>query len=363
MVLNEGKENEDVQKIVSTNYIDSLIELLDSKEEFLDITDKIKIIKILNKCISVNRSFKIPALNKSGIIKSLMELVNFINQNSTDDKTDNKRNVIVFLFTLKRFRHLTFSQIFNNISIENFDPVLIDIFSQVIGELEVDQENISEIVDYLQKIKNDYKELEFNLINLKLINMFLDKKSMLEFEDMAIEIIKTNVLKKDETINATCLKTYLKLLIDFLTKFNGINITIDEQISEWLDFYFFRLYAFEGTETSDFSFMDDKELMETFFSLLLLLSTSKQVDFKLISSKVEQLINFQIRRGNVKKDWDLDLKGDKLVTNTSFKGIANLGCTCYINSLVQQLYMNPLFASFILQLELKDRTSLLYKVG
>ena len=46
-------------------------------------------------------------------------------------------------------------------------------------------------------------------------------------------------------------------------------------------------------------------------------------------------------------DWTITLY-DKMKSNTGYVGLKNLGCICYMNSFMQQLYMIPYFRNSII---------------
>lgn len=47
-------------------------------------------------------------------------------------------------------------------------------------------------------------------------------------------------------------------------------------------------------------------------------------------------------------DWTLT-PGDKQKSSSGYVGLKNLGCTCYMNSLFQQMFMIPNFRQAILE--------------
>jgi uncharacterized UBP type Zn finger protein len=52
----------------------------------------------------------------------------------------------------------------------------------------------------------------------------------------------------------------------------------------------------------------------------------------------------------LKHEWGLQVAHDLKKPNIEFSGLRNHGCTCYLNSLLQQLYMIPAFRNAVLSL-------------
>ena len=72
---------------------------------------------------------------------------------------------------------------------------------------------------------------------------------------------------------------------------------------------------------------------------------------------IQQLTSFHKKcywKGNNLSDWKLYYKENK--KSTSFVGLKNLGCTCYINSLLQIFYNIPLLRESLLNCECSTST-------
>lgn len=88
-------------------------------------------------------------------------------------------------------------------------------------------------------------------------------------------------------------------------------------------------------------------------SLLLYESPSATNTHLEIANKFKQLLLGAFWRTNSIMDWNISpFNMEK--SFTGYVGLKNLGCTCYMNSLIQQLFMIPYFREEILNIE--DKT-------
>lgn len=89
------------------------------------------------------------------------------------------------------------------------------------------------------------------------------------------------------------------------------------------------------------------------FELLAALAFGNPENLSRIVVYLTPLIKSGEWRTNALKDWEIVPKKNEK-SSTGYVGIKNLGCICYMNSLLQQLYMIPSFRRCILSCEDKD---------
>lgn len=80
-------------------------------------------------------------------------------------------------------------------------------------------------------------------------------------------------------------------------------------------------------------------------ALMLLSQLFGETHMEYIASFIEPLIKNGSWRTNKREKWFI--QSSKLSHRKTHVGLVNLGCTCYMNSLMQQLFMCPYFRSFI----------------
>jgi len=85
--------------------------------------------------------------------------------------------------------------------------------------------------------------------------------------------------------------------------------------------------------------------------LLRMLSLDELDDKLLITSYLKQNVcNETFWRTPRKVDWSIHVQQQERGL-TGFVGLKNLGCICYMNSILQQLYMIPAFRKAIIEVE------------
>ena len=101
----------------------------------------------------------------------------------------------------------------------------------------------------------------------------------------------------------------------------------------------------------------------TFFNasnLLTLLIINDEIKRKEIINKLYEFQSLECWKSSQYLDWKLSFDNDK---KEKFVGLKNLGCTCYMNSLFQILYLIPKFRESILNTEIKiEKKNVLYQL-
>jgi ubiquitin C-terminal hydrolase len=76
---------------------------------------------------------------------------------------------------------------------------------------------------------------------------------------------------------------------------------------------------------------------------------------------LDQYIAQAFWRSNSYQDWNI-MQVSQQKSRSEFVGLKNLGCICYMNSLMQQLYTLPNFRDSIMQVTLEPKpSSVLYQ--
>ena len=96
-----------------------------------------------------------------------------------------------------------------------------------------------------------------------------------------------------------------------------------------------------------------KEATNLFILLLFKYNTNEDI-FNSYITRLTELHKLCYWKGNNLSDWKLYYKESQ--KSTQFVGLKNLGCTCYINSLIQTFYHIPLFRESLLNCEYSTKT-------
>jgi ubiquitin carboxyl-terminal hydrolase 9/24 len=110
---------------------------------------------------------------------------------------------------------------------------------------------------------------------------------------------------------------------------------------------------------ADFLFAIDKtpicdtvETKQVAFKVLLALISVSPVSFQSVLAHIDNLSKKAAL--HIKDHWNLQVLNDMRRVDISHSGLKNQGCTCYMNSLLQQLFMNVPFREAILQTPLLE---------
>ena len=220
----------------------------------------------------------------------------------------------------------------NTIRYENNIKILFDIISEILS-------NIYEFI----KEKYNANEYINNVILPKIHNIYIPKISK---DSIFHQLILGGIIKIFFTIllipNLNCYDLNYeknKELIDYL--FNNIIMSGCNEVSSDEDSPKEPIIV-----TSSFCIKNASNLF------ILLLFNDGNVSKDIYNNYIQKLTSLHklcYWKGNNLSDWKLYYKENQ--KNTSFVGLKNLGCTCYINSLIQTLYHLPQFRECLLNFE------------
>jgi ubiquitin C-terminal hydrolase len=249
-----------------------------------------------------------------------------------------------------------------------------------IKEKQIKTNNIKELV--MKHILNNYKRIYSESVYEEFFNLFgymliqeKDINNSENFEDFNVGDLAMHIvgniyglsLKSDSEMDEIeqeqlsgniylfqCLCTNHELVIiktlENFSQTNNINI---------VEFIYNNLFCIQIPNSNEAQFdyesvkfkYSGKNLRQKTYNLLLSLMRLKENYKKELSAKmISHHTNFRNEKiGNIDLDIGLRGKGDKII------GLRNYGCTCYLNALVQQLYMIPDFRRAIYSVEINEK--------
>ena len=295
--------------------------------------------------------------------------------------------------------------------IENLDNIDINKNQNKLDKV-VEYDNINEINDYKLK-KKDLKPLESPNKVQKEIEKEIkvdNQESINDNENLLYKILLD--LYKDKIFSEELFNHEFYILYSFLIQFKEIFYKEEEKdnffISKEIAFFILHIHKYYQLEGEEFSKKKSNMMYHIYllsscfkyYSSLIKYHMQKNKDFNLISILYNCLFEVSKSSNNIilyKFDWDnlrkhaynllsniifLDIEymnrwlpkilnyrhimsQEKLQINFDFKlrdptydkliGLKNFGATCYLNSLFQQMFMNPLFSRDLLSFDFSEK--------
>ena len=223
--------------------------------------------------------------------------------------------------------------------------------------------------------KNRYEKnikMLFNIISEVLSNIYENIKDKFNAKEYINNIILPKIhniyipnISKDSIFHQLILggifQVFFTLLLIPNNNFYDLNY---EKNKEFIDYLFNKIIMSECKEDSSNKDNINKEeevsivitssyCIKTASNLfILLLLKNNNANKEIYNNYIQKLTSFHklcYWKGNNLSDWKLYYKEN--IKNTSFVGLKNLGCTCYINSLLQTFYHIPQFRESLLKYE------------
>ncbi len=282
-----------------------------------------------------------------------------------------KNEYLAILFNFQQNEEFLF-----NILIENDNRLLKESFtrgflhqiiydnkvkSKLSEELNTSKKNFGDILFYVllkrSRVANFYECRQEEYINIY-INV-LNSLSLDEFKNylsLSIDDINhflINFVVEANTRQDIIVLDYLRILnrLVHLDKDNlsSSKFNLVEKIAN-------KFIFFQTQETySDLkdNFLNKNPIIDLVFRIIKEAFSKSNEVLNSFLDNLTQIMKGGSWRSNKKNSWDYNpiLKQKSL---TGYVGLKNLGCTCYMNSVLQQLYMIPNFRKAIIEIETED---------
>ena len=206
----------------------------------------------------------------------------------------------------------------------------------------------------LLEISKKNENLSFN-IYFELCDNFIEKISNLNIEfdynNYVNKILLPQILSNET--KEELLSGYFLIIYSISKHYNIIYDDINGKKFDLANYIFYDLLFNKCREDP----LNSKSLIiknqSTFFNatnLLTFLIINDEIKRNEILNKLNEFHNLQFWKSSLYLDWKLSFDDDK---KEKFVGLKNLGCTCYMNSLFQILFLIPSFRESILNTESK----------
>lgn len=224
------------------------------------------------------------------------------------------------------------------ISLEKIN-LLEEIYDNIEGS-EISKSDVYEICVKIQFQLQNFKEQIFFLVIEALMvkaNLFSHKLDERFFFEQALKFYSNDIYGP---LFVRIINTHLRFL--HLAKIK----LLPDEISKWLTFYFFKTKE-ESREGNIFHiFQNPKFIKQTcLFLSRIAQHKSYQPELALL---ISAFLDNQKLRSNSLDDWALN-SFDRTFRKNQFTGLINMGCTCYINSSLQQLLFVSTFSEFVMK--------------
>ena len=336
---------------------------------FIEILSKNNFISLIYKVIKISLEFSRAQtkLRKKKIIKNIYDIIIEYTKIIPNDisqflEEENKSKILLSILTKEPeidIRKQSLDFIINLISVSkteqnnkidnniNIQSSLLDYYYENLISDEIYNEEFYELYNYLFNLD----ELKPNTLEIdKIIEKFLDN-----LYDFYVKNQNQNENNSFKEQIKNKLKYNLYILCSFSPLYNPLlKKEIDKKLSEQKDIIsllYDCLFKIEKDIDYGINYLfSDNQLRNNSLSLLSNLMTLDSNYFNILLQKVinhhKKIVQKQVE---LPLDYPLRKKSEK------FLGLKNLGCTCYLNSLFQQMFMIPTFQRDILCFNIIDK--------
>lgn len=344
----------------------------DDRDEPFKVRSQILILKIILQVLDSNYRVKPKKINLESVFEALVGILEILNASQVykDSHLEYIRVISQSLLLLNCIKAVLLNTIIKTLQLR-FDSMsvisntFIFAFCEAINSEKNNKLSWTELRTLITDASKGTIPSEYALVYLSLIvKMYDEKKLVQENCDGCLKVfLKTCLSLKRMTVDPRNLILTMKLVYNILTKYRNITFDINDEMVSWLDFYVFRSDQTKDNYSNYFYLVGDSDQLKHALDLVFAALSRKDLNSIQIMQLLQNFIRYQKYRGSSEHDWNIAEQLQALETNKEFRGLLNLGSTCYFNSCLQQLFMIDEFAAFFTKLRIQDTSSLLSKVS
>eukprot|EP01080_Neovahlkampfia_damariscottae_P001684 gene1684-453_t len=177
------------------------------------------------------------------------------------------------------------------------------------------------------------------------LEKLIEKNKLLEDEESEVEKLIAKILSKNFEVTSKKEDLILIGYLNILTSIFKSNLELKKNRNEFLIQIYNSLFqipnenSLKNLKVLPPKCKSKKSRKATFQLIVELINKEKEEDeYKILLTLLKELIN-----ESKKTYWFFTSSGEGILTKKNFIGLKNAGSTCYMNSLLQQFYMIPVF--------------------
>ena len=365
-----AKNKRVISNLIKKNHLKNFIFLFFENKVKKSKNIKMTILKIIIEAVNFKKGTLLTSFKASdGFYKFLLRFLSIPVGLEFDKTTTDNEIIIKNLFSLYFLNSKTIKTILSDINEEiHVNPesgqdiiiTTLDILDIIPGE-EIYAGEINDIVD----VKNLNQKKESSLILLAFVLKFYrtNKLNYIDKERIIGVLISNILVIKKRDLNSEILLRTIKLLAKYFSSLDRLKKDLSDLVDDWIEFYILRVNREEESHDDYFTLSKNSKNLKILFDLLKNYTRISFNNEKIITA-FSTFIQFQKNRGDSKRSWNISTYVPELGKVNKFRGLVNLGSTCYINSCIQQLYMIEGFSGFVINIEAdEEEEEVLYNVG
>lgn len=371
LTTEHGNKKKPITKMLIHNYFDKFLDYFFNTTEQPPTTETLEkqlvIIRIIVVMVGYEERPELSQKTADDYHSALIDILGELNHKKTKNRRKDVETVMKNLFMLYYLDTQNIETILKKMRdirgrLSNISSDIVFGLIETIKVFPANKIYVKDVDDLFTKSQNSYGE--FILVNIKLLlKVYKTHSSLTDPEESLFQMFKVLLrLKKPDFPS-----DFIDLTLQFMNEGFAYSPLFYEDLADeirlWLDFYFFQTKQDSTNYDKYYNLITTQDRVTNLFNFIGSYTSYNLENAKNINEILSTFIGYQKHRGASENEWSLNPAIDYHDQENEFRGLTNLGMTCYVNSAVQQLFMIEDFLSFIISQEDVRRGSLLDKVS